>query len=100
MRSSEKTNICIYCLKRGDQSMFQTVEHVVPQSFGHFQNNFTLKKMVCNSCNQFFGRDLELILARDSKEGFDRFKYGLKPENEFKSFGKSAKSKIQIQNGR
>ncbi len=39
------------------------------------------------------------MLARDSLEGSDRFKHGLKPESEFKSLGRSSKSIIQVQEG-
>jgi len=52
-------------------------EHVLPQSFGKFLGNFVLHESVCESCNLFFSRDLELPLARDTWEGIERYSQGL-----------------------
>lgn len=67
---------CIYCQStvppRGKR------EHVLPQSYGSFENNWVLD-CVCDGCNQHFGEKLELVLGRDSSESILRLKYGLKP---------------------
>jgi len=55
---------CIYCLKDSNNVSFKKSEHVLPQSFGVFENNFTLNGVVCDSCNKYFGDNLELDLAR------------------------------------
>ncbi len=69
---------CIYCLQDVPAEGFNT-EHVISQAFGTFQNNLTLTDMVCRSCNQFFGDNLELIFARDSFEAYDRITTGVRP---------------------
>lgn len=80
---------CIYCLKDDKHVSFRKTEHVLPQSFGLFENNFTLNGIVCDSCNEYFGDNLELDLARGTLEGGFRFEYGIKEPKEFKSLGKS-----------
>lgn len=79
---------CIYCLNDEKHVSFKKTEHVLPQSFGLFENNFTLNGVVCDSCNKYFGDNLELDLARGTLEGGFRFKYGIKKPKEFKSLGK------------
>ena len=72
---------CIYCGSTG--SPREKREHVIPQAFGMFENNWTLD-CVCDECNKYFGDKLELILGRDSSESLLRMKYGLKPAKEAK----------------
>jgi hypothetical protein len=83
---------CIYCLEDKKEECFKREEHVLPESFGEFYcSNFrlVLKDTVCDSCNQFFGDNLELILARDTFEGGTlRYETGIKKLNDFKSLGK------------
>ncbi|RKY42881.1 MAG: hypothetical protein DRP85_01590 [Candidatus Makaraimicrobium thalassicum] len=79
---------CIYCLKDEKSIPFKKTEHVLSQSFGLFENNFTLNGVVCDSCNQYFGDNLELDLARGTLEGGFRFEHGIKEPKEFKSLGK------------
>lgn len=67
---------CIYC--GSIEPPRKKREHVVPQSYGSFENNWVLD-CVCDHCNQYFGDKLELILGRDSSESLLRLKYGLKP---------------------
>jgi len=90
---------CIYCLKDEAQASFKKREHVLPQSFGLFENNFTLNGVVCDSCNKFFGDNLELHLARGTLEGGKRFEHGVKASKEFKSFGKRDPTIIQVNEG-
>jgi hypothetical protein len=88
---------CIYCLENKPEESFTKAEHVIPQSFGLFQDNFTLNqphnKTVCNDCNQYFGDNLEIALARDTVEGLSRYEHGIRSPKDFKSIGK--KSRIQ-----
>lgn len=65
---------CIYC--RSALSASVPAEHVIPQSFGTFHNNFTLH-CVCSDCNGFFGSKLEWVLRGNSVEGALRLQYGL-----------------------
>jgi len=69
---------CIYCLCDDPADGFNT-EHVISRAFGTFENNLTLTDLVCRNCNQFFGNNLERILARDSFEAYDRIVTGLQP---------------------
>ncbi|MBN1622401.1 MAG: hypothetical protein JW871_07415 [Endomicrobiales bacterium] len=79
---------CVYCLK--EKNSFNR-EHVIPQSFGTFgSNTFVLNhNEVCSACNEYFSKDLELSLGRDSIEGRLRFKENIKSEEEFKALTKN-----------
>jgi len=90
---------CIYCVKDKALNSFTKVEHVIPQSFGLFTNNFTLINMVCDDCNQYFGDNLEIVMARDTLEGASRFEFDLKSPKEFKSPGKRSRMIIKIAEG-
>lgn len=69
---------CIYCRRILPVKTF-TREHVLPQAFGTFTNNLTLVNCVCHDCNQFFGDELEPILAEGSFEAVRRLDYKVKP---------------------
>lgn len=90
---------CIYCLKEKDSACYKKVEHVLPQSFGKFVDNFTLKNIVCDECNQYFGNNLEPVLARDTFEGISRQKFNVKQPKDFKSLGKNSKLEIIVDEG-
>jgi hypothetical protein len=90
---------CIHCLEDKPISLFTKIEHVIPQSFGLFKNNFTLRNIVCDDCNQYFGNHLEIAMARDTFEGASRFEFNLKSADEFKSLGKRSRMVIKIAEG-
>ena len=90
---------CIYCVEDKPLSSFTKIEHVIPQSFGLFKNNFTLRNIVCDDCNQYFGNHLEIAMARDTFEGASRFEFNLKSADEFKSLGKRSRMIIKIAEG-
>jgi hypothetical protein len=90
---------CIYCKIESDAASFTKPEHVIPQSFGLFQNNLTLWNVVCDDCNQYFGDNIELLLARDSIEGGYRFKFDIRKPHTFKSMGKSSRLVIKAAEG-
>ena len=90
---------CIYCLEDKAEEHFRKAEHVLPQSFGTFENNFTLRRVVCDDCNQYFGDHLELALARDTFEGHSRFIYRVKDPEEFRPFGRGSRIIIRIMEG-
>lgn len=69
--------ICIYCKALKNLRDFNT-DHVIPISFGAFRGALTLVQTVCRECNDFFSKELELFLARDSLWGLLRFRYGLR----------------------
>jgi hypothetical protein len=75
------TPVCIYCKK---QNVPFDREHVIPEAFGTFENNFVLHDAVCLGCNKYFGDKLDLILSRDSGEGLLRLRYDVKPLSEAK----------------
>jgi hypothetical protein len=66
---------CIYCKKEKDE--FKGVEHVIPQSFGLFGTQTPTLKCVCDECNAFFAKELDLRLARETLEGITRYKQGI-----------------------
>src|SRR6187551_2390052 len=66
---------CLYCRETKGAVLFNR-EHVVPESFGRFRQNFVLKNVVCRDCNDYFGRTLDLKLAPETIEGLDRYKVG------------------------
>lgn len=90
---------CIYCQEEKALDAFRSAEHVLPQCFGKFQNNLTLKGIVCDACNQYFGDNLECVLARDSFEGNSRFQYGVKKPEDFKSAGGDSHIALRIAEG-
>ena len=77
---------CIYC-RRSAEAQFPR-EHVVPRAFGRFRDNLTLR-CVCGACNEFFDRELELFLTRDTVEALLRVHYGLKVKAGRRKLGQS-----------
>lgn len=90
---------CIYCREKQPASAYAKAEHVIPQSFGKFRNNLTLRHLVCDACNQFFGDSIELALARDTLEGQSRPDFGVKKAADFKSPGHQSRIRIKIAEG-
>lgn len=71
---------CIYCLKEKPPEKYKKREHVMPQCYGTFSpDNLILYQTVCDECNQYFGEEIELYLGRDTMEGVERYRYGIKP---------------------
>ena len=68
----------IVCGKMSGKNLF-TREHVIPEAFGKFTNNFTLLSEVCGECNQYFGDKLEIVLARGSYEAIARIEQEISP---------------------
>ena len=91
---------CIYCLEDKRSNLF-TRDHVLPESFGSFEKNFTLINTVCGVCNEFFGKGIETYLARDTFEGGTlRYETNVKNLSEFKSIGKKGQLNIKISEGK
>ena len=90
---------CIYCLENKPETSYRKTEHVIPQSFGVFKNNFTLNKVVCDDCNKYFGDNLEIDLARDTYEGHSRFEFNVKKPDGYKSYSKNSRIIIRIAEG-
>jgi hypothetical protein len=78
---------CVYCLVTKDLSEFNR-EHVLPEAFGKYEGNLVLNKRVCVACNDYFSKHLDAPLARDSKEGIDRFQHGLVREKKPRRLGR------------
>jgi len=68
---------CIYCLQEKNFTEFNK-EHVIPESFGSFGNGTPKLRSVCEKCNTFFGKKLDLLFARETIEGITRYKNNLK----------------------
>jgi HNH endonuclease len=90
---------CIYCQQERSTGHYTKVEHVLPQSFGRFRQNLTLRNVVCDQCNQYFGDNLEIFLGRDTFEGQLRFAHGVKSPSEFKSAGRQGRIVIKSTEG-
>jgi len=90
---------CIYCLENKPNDTYRMAEHVMPQSFGRFQNNFTLHGVVCDACNHHLGNELETFLARDSLEGLSRVDHGLKKQKDFRAVRSSSRIVIRVAEG-
>jgi hypothetical protein len=72
---SQKSKRCIYCPNE-DASLFRGVEHVIPKSFGTFYDSTPTLDCVCDECNRYFDRELDVVFARDTLEGIARYKRG------------------------
>jgi len=90
---------CIYCQEERSEDFYRRAEHVLPRSFGTFRNNFIIRDIVCDPCNQYFGDALELVLARDSFEGHSRFAHGVRNPEDFRPFGRNSRLIIRIAGG-
>jgi HNH endonuclease len=66
---------CIYC-PQTDPDRFRGVEHVIPQGFGRFGSETPTLDCVCDDCNAYFGRELDLLLTRETFEGISRYSRG------------------------
>jgi hypothetical protein len=92
--AAPKDKTCIYCREVGS---FKKSEHVIPQALGTFDTRtWTLRDVVCDNCNKFFGDNLEVYFNRGSLEALDRFKFGLKPTDEAKDIHASRVSVVSV----
>jgi hypothetical protein len=66
---------CIYC--RCELPAVVPKEHVIPQNWGKFTPDLTLR-CVCKECNHYFGSKLEWPMLRQSVEGMRRLQFGMK----------------------
>lgn len=81
--AATKNMLCIYCLEDKTKEFFLKREHILPQCLGTFSpNNLILYETVCDVCNEYFGNVLELNLGRDTIEGIERYKLGIKPDKQ------------------
>jgi hypothetical protein len=85
---------CIYCQEEKSRDHFNR-EHVLPRSFGTFNQNLVLNS-VCKECNSYFADNLELKMARDSFEGMMRFVIGGKSTKEFRRYGSKATTNVSV----
>jgi len=90
--------ICLYCLNDKPVADFNR-EHVVPEAFGKFKNNFVLHETVCTDCNTYFGKTLDLKLGRQSIEGLDRYDANMKRPDDKTRFGGTLTLSARINDG-
>lgn len=90
---------CIYCLLEKPGSAFSGREHVIPQAFGLFSVDNLVLKSVCDDCNGLFGNTIDRKLARDSAEGLDRIRAGLRDAKTFKSEGVRSTTHVELPGG-
>lgn len=74
---------CIYCLEEKDADEFSR-DHVIPVSFGTFNNNLTLVNMVCEECNRELGKYVEFYLGKATYEGMMRYDFNIKNPEDLK----------------
>jgi hypothetical protein len=89
---------CIYCVEKKPDDDFNR-EHVVQQAFGSFDTSNLVLDCVCTDCNDYFGRTIDLTLARDSIEGFDRYLSGMRPTSKYKGLGARSKTFVEFKEG-
>jgi len=53
---------CIWCLEEPPGATFDSESHVLPECVGNIAQQILAKGIVCDNCNQFFGRRLEPTL--------------------------------------
>ena len=76
---------CIYCLETKPVAEFNR-EHVFPVAFGSFRDALVLGDSVCEGCNTYFGHSLDLMLARGSDEGYQRYVWNVRPSHKIEQF--------------
>lgn len=74
---------CIYCREKGVEA---TREHVLNESFGKFKGALTLRDTVCADCNDYFGRTIDLRLARATPDGLERYMREVTPKEKIEQF--------------
>jgi hypothetical protein len=79
------SRICIYCSRSGSELHF-TREHVLQSGFGAFRGALVLSNAVCHECNQCFSTTLDLALTRESVEGLERYRWGVREPSEIQNF--------------
>ena len=62
------TNRCIFCLCETDN--FSRVEHIIPESMGG--DEIAPPGLVCDSCNQYFGKEVERLALASPVLAFER----------------------------
>lgn len=86
---------CIYCLETKPNAEFDR-DHVVPEAFGSFVPDNLVVRCVCRSCNNGLGRTIEEKMSRDTLEGLDRVRHGLKKASEWKSLGRRSTLRVEF----
>lgn len=89
---------CIYCLEAKEEPKFDT-EHVIPRAFGSFDSDTLVIDCVCKDCNGFLGRTIDEKLGRDTIEGIDRVRVGLKKAADFKTLGRRSTTHVEFDKG-
>jgi hypothetical protein len=56
---------CIWCLEEPPSATFGSESHVLPECVGNIAQQILPKGIVCDNCNQFFGRRLEPTLINE-----------------------------------
>jgi hypothetical protein len=67
---------CLFCNSLGP---YNTVEHVIPESLGN--KELVIKKEVCDSCQNYFGKEIENYILNKTPFGFWRVYYGIETKH-------------------
>jgi hypothetical protein len=58
---------CLFCSAKGP---FSTIEHIIPESLGN--SEITLRDIICDSCQNYFGKEIEQYVLEKSPLAFWR----------------------------
>lgn len=91
---SDKRGPCPYCHRGVPEVTYEGREHVIPQAFGRFTQNNLIARNVCDHCNHVFSGGLDLLLARGTYEGWQRFRVGGRSPSAYRHVGRA--SRVQV----
>jgi len=94
--TKKRSATCVYCGASPSTAKFNR-EHVVPEAFGMFEDNFVLHGVVCRKCNSYFSGELEIPLARQTYEGLSRYESGIALPDEKKRIGHSRRLRAVLE---
>ncbi len=64
---------CLFC---GSSGPFTTIEHVIPESMGN--DDLLLSEQVCDTCQNYFGKEIERFVLSKTPIGFWRVLLGIR----------------------
>lgn len=74
MSGLDKSQKCIFCLK--EEVPFTKIEHIIPESLGG--DEILGNGVLCDKCNEYFGREIENEVLNSAPIGFSRAFLGIR----------------------